>query len=608
MTVTYTAEVASSYFGCFLKLLARWKGSIYKLLWKDVLVFLVAYYSLSLLYRFGLNEYQRTVFERISMYCDYFNNLIPVAFVLGFYVSIVVQRWWDQYRSIPWPDRMSIFVTAHLHGHDDRGRLMRRTILRYLNLAFVMTLSAISSQIKKRFPTDDHFVESGLLLPGELKIIQEIKTPHSKYFVPIVWATSLITRARKEGRIKDDFAVKTLVDEVNGFRGLLGDLYSFDWISVPLVYTQVVTLAVYTFFLSCLLGRQFLDSDKGYEGHRMDMYIPVFTLLQFFFYMGWLKVAETLVNPFGEDDDDFEINWVIDRNLQISYLVVDEMHQEYPELIKDAYWDDVDFELPYTAAAEQFQTEPYLGSAVDISVSGKDAEYVPTMGSIPENELEHITLRNVTSVDIPIPQRFRRLTSNESIRSIASSKGSPPKNGKIERLRQALKRSTSTVSRNSGKKGSQTSIRDGSNARSPGSPNPSNTRTDDDIFQMEISSHEATPSSSKARLNFGRSISGAQIKDSAQPVSKLPKSPIFDRSLFKTAREPSANKDIDKNQTQEMSLLTDTEYAESSSGSNTGTLKAGDIDDLNITAEQTFNEHTMPQDRDESTASLIAKA
>ncbi len=53
---------------------------------------------------------------------------------------------------------------------------------------------------------------------------------------------------------------------------------------------QVVSLAVYSFFLVCLIGRQFLDPGQGYPGHDLDLYIPIFTLLQFFFYAGWLKV------------------------------------------------------------------------------------------------------------------------------------------------------------------------------------------------------------------------------------------------------------------------------------------------------------------------------
>jgi hypothetical protein len=37
--------------------------------------------------------------------------------------------------------------------------------------------------------------------------------------------------------------------------------------------------------------------------HNLDLYYPLFLTLQFAFYVGWLKVAETLINPFGEDDD-----------------------------------------------------------------------------------------------------------------------------------------------------------------------------------------------------------------------------------------------------------------------------------------------------------------
>lgn len=54
--------------------------------------------------------------------------------------------------------------------------------------------------------------------------------------------------------------------------------------------SQVVTLAVYSFFLVCLIGRQFLDPGQGYPDHDLDLYVPIFTLLQFFFYAGWLKV------------------------------------------------------------------------------------------------------------------------------------------------------------------------------------------------------------------------------------------------------------------------------------------------------------------------------
>lgn len=52
MTVSYTLKVANSRFGGFSKLLFRWKGSIYKLLYKEFIVFVVLYALLSIVYRF----------------------------------------------------------------------------------------------------------------------------------------------------------------------------------------------------------------------------------------------------------------------------------------------------------------------------------------------------------------------------------------------------------------------------------------------------------------------------------------------------------------------------------------------------------------------------
>lgn len=94
--------------------------------------------------------------------------------------------------------------------------------------------------------------------------------------------------------------------------------YISEFLILPYFFaTQVVTLAVYTYFLTCVMGRQWIQNSNSV----IDLYFPVFTTLQFFFYMGWLKVAETLINPFGEDDDDFEVNWLIDRNLQVRVAI-----------------------------------------------------------------------------------------------------------------------------------------------------------------------------------------------------------------------------------------------------------------------------------------------
>ena len=137
--------------------------------------------------------------------------------------------------------------------------------------------------------------------------------------------------------------VSDILQEITRVREKVGDLFSYDWISVPLVYSQVsnssyrlewaehweikfksfiqytqilhflnptfqlVTLAVYSYFVAALFGRQGLDDSNGksINGYRhiggfFDS-IPLFLSLEFLFFIGWLKAAEVLINPYGKN-------------------------------------------------------------------------------------------------------------------------------------------------------------------------------------------------------------------------------------------------------------------------------------------------------------------
>ena len=76
-------------------------------------------------------------------------------------MTLVVHRWWNQYLSMPLTDALMCVVVGTVHGHDERGRLYRRTLMRYAGLSGVLILRSVSTAVFKRFPTIDHVVEAG---------------------------------------------------------------------------------------------------------------------------------------------------------------------------------------------------------------------------------------------------------------------------------------------------------------------------------------------------------------------------------------------------------------------------------------------------------------
>ncbi|XP_075536153.1 uncharacterized protein LOC142571570 [Dermacentor variabilis] len=379
MTVSYQYDVASTSHGGFIRLLFKWKGSVWKLVYTELLLLTLAYGFLSLLYRQALNEPQKRVFELVVYYCSTFMEMIPLSFMLGFYVTFTATRWWNQYMAIPWPDRVMNVVMMYVPGQDESSRMLRRTLMRYLNLSLILVLRSISKAVKRRFPTKDHLIEAGFMTKLEMELWQSIpSTEFNTFWVPCTWFINLLREARNECRITDAQGVKLIMEEFNDFRSKCGLLWSYDWISIPLVYTQVVTLATYSFFGAALFGRQYIHSPDPIidNRHHFDFYVPVFTVIQYFLYMGLLKVAEQLINPFGDDDEDFELNWIIDRHFKVSYLGVDTLDGPALPLVKDSYFHMTDYQLPYTAASVSYKKKTYRGSVAYMHVPHEQREMV----------------------------------------------------------------------------------------------------------------------------------------------------------------------------------------------------------------------------------------
>ncbi|PIO69380.1 Bestrophin, partial [Teladorsagia circumcincta] len=149
-----------------------------------------------------------------------------------------------------------------------------------------------------------------LMTEEEMEILDEIKDPYSRYWAPIQWCVNLVYECKANGKIADYYLMNKIVD--------------------------------------------------------IDLWLPITTMIQFIVYMGWMKVAEALLNPLGEDDDDLECNYVIDKNLITGYSMVEENLARIPVQKKDDFW-GIDKIAPlYSIESAERSVHPLVGSASKI--------------------------------------------------------------------------------------------------------------------------------------------------------------------------------------------------------------------------------------------------
>jgi len=354
MTVTYNSVIHSGKGGAG-GLMLMWRASMFKSLWLSFIWYMIAYFTIAIIYRFGLSqdEEMKAAFERFCVYCLEKKGMINLAFLLGFFTSQVVAAWWNQLQYIAWIDQVAMYCAVYLPGPENL--LLRRTIVRWANLCNVIVLMGVSQKVADRFPTYEHLVEAKLLTVEEMHKIREIHTivdtKHHLTYLPIAWAQAAVRRATEDNKLSKKQAIE-LIRALQSLCSTNGNLIIYgNWVPIPLAYTQVVVVATYTYFLVALIGNQYLNptlyleganglekidmenmtkelryravNTVGYDHLQPDCVVPIFLILEFLFYYGWFKNAIDLICPFGNDDDDFDVNYVTDRNVLISHLQID---------------------------------------------------------------------------------------------------------------------------------------------------------------------------------------------------------------------------------------------------------------------------------------------
>ncbi|CAG2062047.1 unnamed protein product [Timema podura] len=118
-------------------------------------------------------------------------------------------------------------------------------------------------------------------------------------------------------------------------------------------------------------------------------------------------------------------------HMRAAYMIVDEMHEEHPELLKDQYWDEVvPKDLPYTVASEIYRRSEPKGSAeMFLQIKPADSMYAnlaPSRKSTVDD-----MYADYESVDTPLVERRknwfqRQLTRMGSSRSSITTYSTGP--------------------------------------------------------------------------------------------------------------------------------------------------------------------------------------
>ncbi|KAJ1374315.1 hypothetical protein KIN20_036981 [Parelaphostrongylus tenuis] len=335
-TTTLVAYLSITTFGLsFLRLLLYWRGSVWKLVVIELVLWTAGCISLAFIYLYfvkdGVND---------QSYCSVLRRLnsLPLksslSVLLGFTAQTCMRRWMAVYNLLVWPENFALMFNSWFRDEalaPATARAVRHSVYRYLLLAYILLLRDVSISVKKQFPTYKHLIDGKLLTKEELEIMESanINPSYCRYWIPILWIALLLKSHYKSSRSRSTTRERSVMDEQH-YGHCVKQTTTFA------VYCYLVVDGVLQHFPICLYN----DLNMTALSTRF-----AFSLLLNTVYLGWLKSSQVILNPFGVDDDDFEANSLIDmyqRSLAAiltrpeSTLPIERIHHRLPHTVGSA--------------------------------------------------------------------------------------------------------------------------------------------------------------------------------------------------------------------------------------------------------------------------------
>ena len=257
-----------------------------------------------------------------------------LTFLIGFYVSFTISRWWTQVTSVPTIDGVCLALEGYLWC-DDRKKedeifvkegvtvtQFKQTIVRYCLLSWTMCLSLVSPPLLEKFRDKLDYNNQHLLTFEEY---EKLKTKNDdsrdswkvKWTVPLIWVNAMLNEAEtlnpaKPGndakppsngmlRIKE---LKEILKTTTEFQRRLHQVFEFNDNQIPDLIIQAIKLGVWFWLFVGIVSSQGLINKEANVGipFALIMNFPLLHIIKYVVMFGWLHAASYLQNPFGKDE------------------------------------------------------------------------------------------------------------------------------------------------------------------------------------------------------------------------------------------------------------------------------------------------------------------